>query len=72
MSAGAATSACADAVADANGTVDAIDHAIDHAIVLARWGSAPKDYPRADANGDGTVDAQDLAAVLGAWGPCGD
>jgi len=53
--------------ADENLIVDAIDLA----IVLARWGSASKDYPRADANGDGVVDAQDLSAVLGAWGPCG-
>ena len=53
--------------ADENAIVDAIELA----IVLARWGSAPKDYPRADANGDGVVDAQDLSAVLSAWGPCG-
>lgn len=51
---------------DGNRVADAIDLA----VVLARWGTAPKDYPRADANLDGLVDATDLAIVLSGWGPC--
>jgi hypothetical protein len=43
---------------------------IDLAIVLARWGTNPTDYPRADANRDGIVNGSDLAIVLSDWGPC--
>jgi hypothetical protein len=55
-------------VADIDG--DRVVDGIDLAIILARWGGATKDYPRADTNLDGTVDGSDLAAVLSAWGPC--
>lgn len=55
---------CADI--DENGTIDGVDLA----IVLGRWGTTPKDYPRADINSDGIVDGVDLAEVLGSWGPC--
>ena len=51
---------------DENTIVDGVDLA----IVLSRWGTNPKDYPRADTNGDGTVDGADLAQVLGTWGAC--
>jgi hypothetical protein len=51
---------------DENTVVDGVDLA----IVLGRWGTMPKDYPRADTNGDGTVDGADLAQVLGTWGAC--
>ena len=51
---------------DENTLVDGVDLA----IVLSRWGTNPKDYPRADTNGDGTVDGADLAQVLGTWGAC--
>jgi hypothetical protein len=51
---------------DQNGRTDGIDLA----IILGRWGTTPKDYPRADTNDDGNVDAADLAAVLGGWGDC--
>ena len=51
---------------DENNTTDGVDLA----IILSRWGTMPKDYPRADANNDGTVDASDLAIVLDAWGIC--
>jgi len=51
---------------DENSIVDGVDLA----IVLGRWGTNPKDYPRADTNGDGTVDGADLAQVLGTWGAC--
>ena len=43
---------------------------IDLAIVLARWGTNPTDYPRADCNHDGVVNGPDLAIVLGGWGTC--
>ena len=43
---------------------------IDLAIVLARWGTNPTDYPRADCNHDGIVNGPDLAIVLGGWGTC--
>jgi hypothetical protein len=55
---------CADI--DENGTIDGVDLA----IVLGRWGTMPKDYPRADINSDGIVDGVDLAEVLGSWGTC--
>jgi len=51
---------------DENSIVDGVDLA----IVLGRWGTNPKDYPRADTNDDGTVDGTDLAQVLGMWGAC--
>jgi hypothetical protein len=51
---------------DGDGTTDGIDLA----IVLARWGTNPKDYPKADANSDGVVDGQDLSVVLNGWGSC--
>ena len=51
---------------DENTMVDGVDLA----IVLGRWGTNPKDYPRADTNDDGTVDGADLAQVLGMWGAC--
>ncbi len=51
---------------DENSIIDGVDLA----IVLGRWGTNPKDYPRADTNGDGTVDGADLAQVLGTWGAC--
>ncbi|MFM7259065.1 MAG: LamG-like jellyroll fold domain-containing protein [bacterium] len=51
---------------DENSIVDGIDLA----IILSRWGTNPKDYPRADTNDDGTVDGADLAQVLGMWGAC--
>lgn len=51
---------------DENMIVDGVDLA----IVLSRWGTNPKDYPRADTNDDGTVDGADLAQVLGTWGAC--
>jgi hypothetical protein len=51
---------------DANHITDGIDLA----IILARWGTAAKDYPRADANLDGIVDGSDLSIVLNGWGPC--
>ncbi|MDI9402256.1 MAG: hypothetical protein QM516_00150 [Limnohabitans sp.] len=51
---------------DENTVVDGVDLA----IVLGRWGTNPKDYPRADTNDDGTVDGADLAQVLGMWGAC--
>jgi len=51
---------------DENSIVDGVDLA----IVLGRWGTNPKDYPRADTNDDGTVDGADLAQVLGIWGAC--
>ena len=55
-------------VADIDG--DRTADGIDLAIVLARWGTTGKDYPRADTNHDGVIDASDLAAVLSGWGPC--
>lgn len=51
---------------DENSTVDGVDLA----IILGRWGTNPKDYPRADTNDDGVVDGVDLAAVLNGWGNC--
>jgi hypothetical protein len=51
---------------DGDDTTDGIDLA----IVLARWGTNPKDYPKADANSDGVVDGQDLSVVLNGWGSC--
>jgi hypothetical protein len=51
---------------DQNGRTDGIDLA----IILGRWGTNPKDYPRADTNDDDTVDANDLAVVLSGWGKC--
>jgi hypothetical protein len=51
---------------DQNGRTDGIDLA----IILGRWGTNPKDYPRADTNDDGTVDATDLSVVLAGWGKC--
>jgi hypothetical protein len=51
---------------DQNGRTDGIDLA----IILGRWGTNPKDYPRADTNQDSTVDATDLSVVLAGWGKC--
>ena len=51
---------------DENTLVDGVDLA----IVLGRWGTNPKDYPRADTNGDSVVDGADLAQVLSNWGAC--
>ncbi len=51
---------------DQNGRTDGIDLA----IILGRWGTNPKDYPRADTNQDNTVDATDLSVVLAGWGKC--
>ncbi len=51
---------------DQNGRTDGIDLA----IILGRWGTNPKDYPRADTNQDSTVDATDLSVVLAGWGNC--
>jgi hypothetical protein len=48
------------------GVVDAVDLA----AILGRWGTNPKDYPRADTNQDSTVDATDLSVVLAGWGKC--
>ena len=42
----------------------------DLAQLLGLWGSDSDEIP-ADLNGDGTVNAADLAGLLGAWGPCG-
>ncbi|MBL9150107.1 MAG: dockerin type I repeat-containing protein [Phycisphaerae bacterium] len=39
-------------------------------VAALTFGPTP-DAPSADLNGDGAVDAADLAIVLGAWGPCG-
>ena len=55
-----------DSDVDANDVTDGIDLA----IVLARWGTNPTDYPRADTNLDGIVDGTDLALVLNGWGGC--
>lgn len=49
---------------------DRVVNGIDLAIILARWGTNPTDYPRADANHDGIVNGSDLASVLSGWGPC--
>ena len=35
--------------------------------MLAVWGSSAA---YADVNDDGNVNAQDVAILLGAWGPC--
>ncbi len=39
------------------------------AVVILR--NVSGDVVTGDANGDGTVDFQDLVALLAAWGPCG-
>ena len=61
--------ACAP-VCDSDIDANHITDGIDLAIVLARWGTNPTDYPRADANHDGIVNGSDLSIVLGGWGPC--
>ena len=38
------------------------------ARLLGAWGENPG--ASADFNGNGFVGAEDLAALLGAWGPC--
>ena len=40
------------------------------AAVLSSWGTNGQSELNADINRDGIVNGQDLAFVLGAWGPC--
>ena len=53
-----------------NALADALHAASDHLPVVADYQMPVRGACPADVNDDGTVDVQDLAAVVLAWGPC--
>ena len=62
----------APASANGNGTLDAVEFAVVEscALVVRASGGGAGACCTADLDGSGAVDAADLAALLGAWGPC--